>query len=88
MIDVEGETALFESLNLTQYRVICPDGSSFSNESTHSPGDAGTEDGAASDGGSQSGSAVCATFGASWLAKKPASLSLSPTSSMGPFCGG
>jgi hypothetical protein len=70
MIDVEGETALFESLNLTQYRVTCPDGSSFSNESTHSPGDAGTEDGAASDGGSQSGSAVCATFGASWLAKK------------------
>jgi hypothetical protein len=68
-IDVEGEVALFENINLTEYRVTCPDGSSFSNESRPAA-DAGTEDAGTADSGAAGEGAVCASFGALWLAKK------------------
>lgn len=79
MIDAEGEVALLESTSLLKYRVVCPDGSTYSNDSpTSSEEEARAEN--ASDSGAAStnagteadtGEAKSADAGATASAEKP-----------------
>lgn len=93
LIDVGGEVATFESVSLLEYRVTCPDGSTYTNEGApsedadagapdvdaSSTGDAGTPPppSKVTDSGAITDERVCPTFGLEYLAKRAPGVLLS-----------
>ena len=80
LIDAQGEVVTFESVSLLEYRVTCPDGSTFTNEGS------ARDDGGAAEAGAEPDAAtpdvedderVCSTFGLDYLAKRTPGVLLS-----------